>query len=209
MDLDMMQDLGGDASADQMDISRDQTDMAPDQVTMVDMPNDDGARFDMMDIPGQEDMVEEDLTPPMDTLDLSAVQWLYHDVSSWSQTAQMPNVTFDTRQRLICLNYDKANDWPIVEIFDAKTKVVGNAWVFINKDGKWYGATWEWLRPGQTCKSMDAVAGDHIKRAPFDAASNWRPKSGEVLYFMVSGLARMPQYRNVNERTAPVKVVWP
>ena len=52
------------------------------------------------------------------------------------------------------------------------------------------------------------MAGDHIKRAPFDEASGWRPESGQVLYFMVSGLAR-DGMRNAEERSNVVRVVWP
>ena len=87
--------------------------------------------------------------------------------------------------------------------------MIANPWVFIYEGGQWYGATWEWLRaPGQTCKNTSSVAGDHIKQAPFDAASGWTPQSGGTYYFMVSGLAR-GGLKNVQERSQPVKVVWP
>ena len=63
----------------------------------------------------------------------------------------------------------------------------GNPWIFVFQDGTWYAATWEWLRFGQTAKSMSSVAGDHIKKAPLQ---DFHPVSGHVYGFMVSGLAR-------------------
>ena len=38
---------------------------------------------------------------------------------------------------------------------------------------------------------------------------NWKPTSGETLYFMVSGLARFSNIKNVSERSNIVKVIWP
>jgi len=143
------------------------------------------------------------LDPP--ALDLSRVTWLHTDVSGWPEVAALDSVTFRSGQ--ICLDYNRADVWPIRTI-SGGVDVVANPWVFIWRDGRWYGATWEWLRPGQRCKAQTSVAGDHIKRSPFDAASGWRPTSGEVLYFMVSGLARSTE-RNAMERTRPVRVVWP
>jgi len=139
--------------------------------------------------------------PP--ALDLDQVTWLHTDVSSWSVTSDLSSVSVDGSS--ICMDYDKADTWPIYD-YDG-TDVVGNPWVFIWYDDRWYGATWEWLRPGQACKNRDSVAGDHIKQSPF-VDIDWRPSSGEVLYFMVSGLARS-SFRNVEERTQPLRVVWP
>lgn len=144
------------------------------------------------------------LFPP--ELDLNNVVWLHKNVSSWPVTVNLSSVTFSGG--LICLNHDIASkNWPIGST--GSTDVVANPWVFIYHNDQWYGATWEWLRPpGQTCKNMSSVAGDHIKVAPFDAASGWTPSSGETLYFMVSGIARYGT-PNVQERSEPIRVVWP
>jgi len=146
-------------------------------------------------------------TPTVDPSapELASVEWLHTDVGDWPETATLLSVTFRGSQ--ICLDYDRAYDWSSVTI-GADTQVVGNPWVFIREDDTWYAATWEWLRPGQTCKNEGSVAGDHIKQSPFDEDSGWRPESGQVLYFMVSGLARLGE-RNVMERTNLVRVVWP
>ncbi len=156
--------------------------------------------------------------PPADTgsdsgsaqppLDLDAVIWLHDDVSDWPETVVLSEVTFDGGQ--ICLEHDVADQqppWPTN--FINEVEVIANPWVFIYHDDQWYGATWEWLRPpGQTCKNMTSVAGDHIKKAPFDEASGWVPTSGQTYYFMVSGLARLG-VTNVQERSNIVEVVWP
>ena len=137
---------------------------------------------------------------------LSQVVWLHTDVSGWAETSVLQPITFQSN--LICLEYDKANVWSSDYI--GETEVVGNPWIFIynRNEQRWYAATWEWLRPGQTCKFVTSVAGDHIKRSPYDAASGWTPTSGEVYYFMISGLARANQ-RNAMERTNLVRLVWP
>ncbi len=145
-------------------------------------------------------------TGPVDEF-TESVTWLHPDISGWPITTEL-TVTFSGSS--VCLEYDRKNVWPEVEIFPPDgTLVVANAWVFAQDGGRWYAGTFEWMRPGQTCKAMSAVEGGHIKVRPFDEASGWRPASGEVLYFMVSGLIRNPSYRNVMERTNIVRVVWP
>ncbi len=145
-------------------------------------------------------------TGPVDEF-TESVTWLHPDISGWPITTEL-TVTFSGSS--ICLEYDRKNVWPEVEIFPPDgTLVVANAWVFAQDGGRWYAGTFEWMRPGQTCKAMSAVDGNHVKVRPFDEASGWRPASGVVLYFMVSGLIRNPSYRNVMERSNIVRVVWP
>ncbi len=153
---------------------------------------------------------EPDTAFPPD-LSLSDVTWLHTDVSGWSVTAGLSSVSFSSTE--ICLDYDKAGVWSSV-IIGGDTEVVANPWVFIwhpsldDLGGQWYGATWEWMRPDQTCKGQYGVAGDHIKQDPFGITSGWRVSSGERIYFMVSGLARSTE-RNHEERSEPLLVTWP
>ena len=120
----------------------------------------------------------------------------------WKQTAKM---TASIGGGLISFPYDKAKVWPAADGVNA------NPWVIVKwTDGKWYAATFEWLRSGQTSKPMWVLdkstgKGDHIKKSPLN---KWTPKSGERFYVMVSGLARS-SVRNVQERSNPVQVVWP
>lgn len=134
-------------------------------------------------------------------VDLGSVSWLHTNVSGWSETATLRSVSI--RGGAITLNYNKANSWPGVS--HAGASVNANPWIFVNRGGRWYGATWEWLRKGQTTKAVGAVHGSHIKKSPL---SNFVPKSGETYGFMVSGLAR-DKTRNVQERSNVVMLRWP
>jgi hypothetical protein len=147
--------------------------------------------------------------PPASTFfDLSRVTWLHTDVSKWPVTTKLDASV--SRSGVVTLKYDKANVWPAVDGLNA------NPWIFVKwTDGKWYGATWEWLKKGQQSKSMGGKSwGDHIKRPPL---SGWEPKSGGKCYMMVSGLCRSgtredgirADPRNVPERSNPVLVVFP
>jgi len=136
---------------------------------------------------------------------LGDVIWLHTDVSGWPLTANLSSVHFNGSQ--ICMNYDKANAWPITTIGADNVEIVANPWIFIQHNEQWYAATWEWLRPGQTCKSKSSVAGDHIKQAPF-GPMDWVPTTGVTYYMMVSAPARMGQM-TVAERSNIVEVVWP
>ncbi|MGH7806421.1 MAG: calcium-binding protein [Candidatus Binatia bacterium] len=129
--------------------------------------------------------------------DFAGVTWLHTNVSGWAVTSPL-SVSFGSG--LIHLDYDKADVWP-----GNAEGLNGNPWIFVWQNNQWYAATWEWLRVGQTAKSMSSVAGDHIKRAPLES---FQPVSGQLYGFMVSGLARDAQ-RNVLERTPVVMVPWP
>ncbi len=136
--------------------------------------------------------------------DFSDVIWLHHDVSGWEETATLSSVHFGAGST-ICMDYDKADVWEGVNTVGAY--VNANPWIFIQRDGQWYAATWEWMRVGQTCKNQSAVAGDHIKREPFES-EDWTPEPGEWYGFMLSGLARSPA-RNHEERSNVVMFQWP
>ena len=127
-----------------------------------------------------------------------SIRWLHTDVSSWPVTASLTaNIG-----SAINFPYSKANVWPAVDGANA------NCWVFVNLNGQWYAATFEWLRRGQTSKPkgvLDGSMGDHIKVSPLNS---WRPKKGERIGIMVSGLART-QMRNVRERSNVYMVTWP
>lgn len=153
---------------------------------------------------GGVDTGEED--PGTTVFDLDDVIWLHTDVSGWPEAAKLSSVSVSLGSDQICLDHDKTDVWDSVDIGDG-TLVNANPWVFAEVDGQWYAATWEWMRPSQTCKSASSVAGDHIKKSPFDDM-DWTPSSGETLYFMVSGLARFSE-RNHEERTNLVEVTWP
>ena len=126
-----------------------------------------------------------------------SIKWLHTDVSSWPVTSSL-RVSFSGNT--INFPYSKSKTWPALDGVNA------NPWVIAKIDGKWYAATFEWLRFGQTAKPKATVSGSHIKKSPMNG--DWTPQSGQRVGIMVSGLART-QTRNVKERTDVVMVTWP
>jgi hypothetical protein len=130
--------------------------------------------------------------------DLASVTWLDPNVSSWPETSRITSTSIGDPP--ICINHTKAGQWPVVDGLE------GNPWVFVNLNGRWYAATYEWLSPGQTCKGIHAGnIGEHVGRAPL---SSWRPRSGELIGLMVSARARF-RADTVSERSNIVFVRWP
>ena len=126
------------------------------------------------------------------------VKFLNTDVSSWPETASLHASVSGSGN--VSIPYSKANVWPGVDGVNA------NPWVFVNLGGQWYAATWEYLRVGQTSKSMGGKSwGGHIKVSPL---SSWEPSSGERFGLMVSGLVR-GGLSNVKERSNVSMVTWP
>lgn len=165
--------------------------------------------FDPPPLPPEEPPSVTNITPPAvtnvlfpgDNIGVENVVWLHTDVSEWPVTT---GLQVDIDGSSVVLDYEHSRVWP--SRMAAGAEVVANAWIFIPKDDTfWYGATWEWLRPGQTRKSIRAVMGDHIK---VDPLRGFIPQSGEHYGFMVSGLARS-RTRNVMERSNIVVVRWP
>jgi hypothetical protein len=132
---------------------------------------------------------------------LNDVEWLHADVSRWSVTSKISEITIDTDT--ICIYHSKSGRWPVVGGGE------GNPWVFAQIGGKWYAATYEYLRPGQTCKHIERRGewgiGPHTKREPLES---WVPRKGEKVGFMVSTFAR-DSTRTSNERSNIVMVDWP
>jgi hypothetical protein len=132
---------------------------------------------------------------------LSDVTWLHADVSGWAVTSQVTDITIDSDT--ICIYHTKSGRWPVVGGGE------GNPWVFAKIGGKWYAATYEYLRPGQTCKHIERSGewgiGPHTKREPLES---WVPRKGELVGFMVSTFAR-DSTRTSNERSNIVMVNWP
>ena len=128
----------------------------------------------------------------------SGTKFLHTNVSGWAVTAKLSASVGGS----INLNYNKANVWKAVDGVNA------NPWVIVKMNDQWYAATFEWFRVGQTSKPrgvLDGSMGDHIKVSPLN---KWRPRKGEKIGFMVSGLARTSS-RNVKERSNVSWATWP
>ena len=140
------------------------------------------------------------------SLDAGQVEWSPMDISGWPVTANLSSVSLSGGQ--ICLEYDKKDVWPITHVGSANVEVVANPWVIAEHNGQWYGRTFEWMRPGQTCKNKASVAGDHTGAWPFAPGETFQPTPGVTYYFMVSAPARFGSVMTVAERSNLVPVVW-
>ena len=143
---------------------------------------------------------------PDDQLDINSVVFSYSNPSGWAQTSTVTSTQVGAPP--ICINHTKAGQWPVIRTGKNDTAVEGNPWVFAKIGGTWYAATWEWLRPGQTCKQLDGsdFRGHVNGAAPL---SSWTPKSGEQVGLMVSTPARFGPQGPLQERSNVVVITWP
>jgi len=121
----------------------------------------------------------------------------------------------------------EVKDWPIIHKLTAEVGsklslaqkgtqvwrpvvrgVVANSWFFTKRsDGKWYGGTFEWIRPNtQELPKREVVRGK-LKSMHRVLPEGWEVQSGETYGFMMSGLIRSAT-RNVSERTQIALAVW-
>jgi hypothetical protein len=142
--------------------------------------------------------------PPVSGEFPAGVQWLHTNVSGWPQTATISDVRFSGSS--ISFPFDRARDWPGRTGMGTSANVMGNVWIIFEYEGRWYAATWEWLRPGQTSKSKSAVSGEKIKRSPIP--KSWRPAKGQRVGIMVSTHARA-KTGPIKERSNVAWTEWP
>ena len=133
------------------------------------------------------------------------------DAAEWDVTSEIFDVTFDppgtSRVGRICFPHSKAGKWK------RSGEGEGNVWVIAEVDGTWYAATWDYIRPGQVCKSANgfdwASRRDgifaHTQKAPLEGRV---PRSGDRIGIMVSGFARTNQ-RTVLEKSNIFMTTWP
>ncbi len=138
-----------------------------------------------------------------DQFNLNTATFLHHNVTAWPITSTVTSVSIGNPP--ICIKHTKAGGWPVITV--SGTAVEGNAWVVFQLGGTWFSATWEFLRPGQTCKELKGSdLGPHIKVPP---GNTWSPKSGEKVCFFVSTPARNGPQGPLNERSNVFCITWP
>jgi hypothetical protein len=141
-----------------------------------------------------------------DAIDLRTVSFVKgENISGWSVTSTITNAGWSNGT--LCTEHTKQGKWPALPFFDDPyTTVEGNQIVFAKINGKWYGGSGEWLRPGQGCKGVPADMGpDTFYDAP--PLSSWIPRSGETYGLAVSTPSRAGQWGTA-ERSNVVLVVW-
>ena len=140
-----------------------------------------------------------------DEINPRSIRWLHRDVSSWPITSRITDVSVSSSQ--ICVDHTGAGRFPTSTF--GTIQVEGNVWIFAQFGGQWYGATYDWLRPGQVCKGVTGgeLGPDQIRIAPMDGS--WRgPRSGDSVGFMVSARARDDVSAGA-ERTNIAVIRWP
>jgi hypothetical protein len=143
---------------------------------------------------------------------MSELVWLHApDAADWDVTSTISEVTFDPQGTddvtRICFPHSKAGKWKVSGAGE------GNVWVIAEVDGTWYAATWDYIRPGQICKSANGFTWNsrrdgifaHTQRLPLEGRV---PRSGDRIGIMVSGFARTSQ-RTVLEKSNIFMTVWP
>jgi hypothetical protein len=147
---------------------------------------------------------EPDLYP--DEIHPADINWQGVNVGAWKKIASL-GVSLDGGG--IIYDQEATSHWPSKRFGnnpDGTPKyLVGNAWIFIKRNGEWVGVTHEWMRPGQKRKGKASVAWDHIKHHWFPEP--WTPTVGEQYGACISGLCR-DATRNVNERTNIKLCTW-
>ena len=125
-----------------------------------------------------------------DEIDASSVRYLHRDISGWEVVSRITRI--DVSGHRICVYHTGAGRLGRSRFGNPgeQIDVEGNIWVFAQFGGRWYGATWDWLRIGQQCKneSTSALGPEQIRRAPMD--HTWRPRTGDRLCFAMSSRAR-------------------
>ena len=114
------------------------------------------------------------------------VAYLHRNIAGWTQTSTITGITIGSSE--ICVFHTGAGQFPQSPFGDID--VEGNIWVFAQFGGKWHGATWDWLRPGQECKGegVNSLGPEQIRVPPMDGG--WRPQSGSPICFAISARAR-------------------
>jgi hypothetical protein len=122
----------------------------------------------------------------LDEIDANQVTYLHRNIANWEQISVVTDIRIGASE--ICVFHTKAGQFPTSIYGDIS--IEGNVWVFAPIGGKWYGATWDWLRPGQVCKgeNTNQLGVDQIRIPPMDGG--WRPPSGSPICFAISARAR-------------------
>jgi hypothetical protein len=121
-----------------------------------------------------------------DEIDANQVIYLHRNIANWAQISTVTDIRIGSSE--ICVYHTGAGQFP--QSIYGDISIEGNVWVFAPIGGQWYGATWDWLRPGQECKgeNTNQLGVDQIRIPPMDGG--WRPPSGSPICFAMSARAR-------------------
>jgi hypothetical protein len=110
----------------------------------------------------------------------------------------------------VCLYHTKAGQWPLADVFGTGLGIEGTFMIVAQFGGRWYGAAFDWMPGGRTCKNLsaDEYGRDQIRVAPMDAS--WPgPKAGDRIGLLITTpSSNRIAVRTVNERTNIVVITW-
>jgi len=127
-------------------------------------------------------------------------------VANWAATSTVTQAYATGGQ--LCIYHSQLGHWPTAPFFgDPGVPVEGNQWIFIQRNGQWYGGANDWYRPGQACKGVDSNIGrDGFSEEPLHS---WVPQSGETFGVMASTPARLwPDMATIDQRSNVVLIKW-
>ena len=153
----------------------------------------------------------------------SNITWLHTDVSSWEKTSEITDVKIKENGE-VCIYHSKSGQWEAKSIADpnsntdpsASDSVEGNAWIIVPIENTYYAGIYDYLIAGEPCHTLDTGSIANLydsdkslgKRVDRDPLKNWIALGGDIIYFMVSGLAKDGK-SNVEERSQLIKVELP
>jgi hypothetical protein len=157
--------------------------------------------------------IDKNAKPPVvvpvdaDDIDPATVTWLHPNPSAFKVTATLSNIRISGNN--ISWSWSHPTSWPAYGVDGGG--VIGNHWVFAKIGGRWYAATWEWLRSTTSSVTLEAKSGEPpFIQSEASPISGWYPQSGEEIGFMVSTCVRggIPA-GSPKERSLIVKTTWP
>ena len=138
--------------------------------------------------------------------DMNEVKWLNTNVSKWKETSKLTNVSISLNRTNIKHSHNEI--WKAVTLGkDSNGKDVwvnANAWIFVEIKGTWYASTFEYMRPKQVRKDLGYRLIPKHTKAPH--IKDFQLMHGDIVYVMMSGLARNPKHKSIQERSNVLKV---
>jgi len=129
------------------------------------------------------------------------------DIASWPVTSQVTSASANWSE--VCVHHPALATWPSTVFFDDPASLVqGNQWMFAFINGRWYGGSGRWFRPGQPCKgiSADPFSGTFYQDQT-EPLRSYVPRVGEIIGLMATTPNRFwPAMSTLNQRTNVVLV---
>jgi hypothetical protein len=131
------------------------------------------------------------------------------DIANWTVGAQVTSAYANSSE--ICIDHPGLGTWPNTIFFgDPADLVQGNQWMFAFINGRWYGGSARWFRPGQACKgiSNDPFQGTFYMDGS-EPLRSYVPRVGDTIGLMSSTPNRFyPDMRTSDQRTNVVLVTF-